>query len=180
MGFSRQEYWSRFPCPPPRDLPHPGKTWTQVSCVFWIAGRFFTAEPLEKPACIQVAKVRIPRSRAWDDPGRNELLEECFLERGCEGSRTKLEKKTNQSWGLSWRPTLAQYPGKVGPLWGQAASLWYSLWPLTVAWSGVTSQARQLHFSNEYAQQLRGVHPTSEGELGRAAAASSVLSGVGR
>ena len=24
MGFSRQEYWSGFPCPPPGDLPNPG------------------------------------------------------------------------------------------------------------------------------------------------------------
>ena len=24
MGFSRQEYWSGFPWPPPRDLPDPG------------------------------------------------------------------------------------------------------------------------------------------------------------
>ena len=23
-GFSRQEYWSQLPCPPPRDLPDPG------------------------------------------------------------------------------------------------------------------------------------------------------------
>ena len=23
-GFSRQEYWSRLPCPPPEDLPDPG------------------------------------------------------------------------------------------------------------------------------------------------------------
>ena len=23
MGFSRQEYWSRLPCPPPGDLPDP-------------------------------------------------------------------------------------------------------------------------------------------------------------
>ena len=23
-GFSRQEYWSGWPCPPPRDLPNPG------------------------------------------------------------------------------------------------------------------------------------------------------------
>ena len=23
MGFSRQEYWSGWPCPPPGDLPHP-------------------------------------------------------------------------------------------------------------------------------------------------------------
>ena len=24
MAFSRQEYWSGFPCPPPGDLPNPG------------------------------------------------------------------------------------------------------------------------------------------------------------
>ena len=24
MGFSRQEYWSGLPCPPPDDLPNPG------------------------------------------------------------------------------------------------------------------------------------------------------------
>ena len=24
MRFSRQEYWSGLPCPPPRDLPNPG------------------------------------------------------------------------------------------------------------------------------------------------------------
>ena len=25
MGFSRQEYWSEFSCPPPGDLPEPGR-----------------------------------------------------------------------------------------------------------------------------------------------------------
>ena len=24
MGFSRKEYWSGLPCPPPEDLPNPG------------------------------------------------------------------------------------------------------------------------------------------------------------
>ena len=24
MGFSRQEYWGRLPCPPPGDFPNPG------------------------------------------------------------------------------------------------------------------------------------------------------------
>ena len=24
LGFSRKEYWTGFPCPPPRDLPDPG------------------------------------------------------------------------------------------------------------------------------------------------------------
>ena len=49
MGFSREEYWSRLPCPPPGDLLNPRiepkslslqADWTQVSC---IAGGFFTS-----------------------------------------------------------------------------------------------------------------------------------------
>ena len=32
MGFSRQEYWSAFPCPPPGNLPDPGiEPWSPVS-----------------------------------------------------------------------------------------------------------------------------------------------------
>ena len=30
MGFSRQEYWSGLPCPPPEDLPNPGIEPTSV------------------------------------------------------------------------------------------------------------------------------------------------------
>ena len=37
MGFSRQEYWSGLPCPPPGDLPDPG----DKTCVSCIAGSFF-------------------------------------------------------------------------------------------------------------------------------------------
>ena len=47
-GFSRQEYWSGLPCPPPGDLPDPG-TEQEASCTFCIAGEFFTTEPLWEP-----------------------------------------------------------------------------------------------------------------------------------
>ena len=41
MGFSRREYWSGLPCPPPGDLPDPGIE--PVSLTFLaLAGRFFT------------------------------------------------------------------------------------------------------------------------------------------
>ena len=41
MGFSRQEYWSGLPCPPPGDLPNPGIE--PVSLTFpALAGGFFT------------------------------------------------------------------------------------------------------------------------------------------
>ena len=45
MGFSRQEYWSGLPCPPPGDLPDPGiEPASLKSSAF--AGRFFTASAM--------------------------------------------------------------------------------------------------------------------------------------
>ena len=41
MGFSRQEYWSGLPCPPPEQLPNPGiEPVSLISPV--LPGRFFT------------------------------------------------------------------------------------------------------------------------------------------
>ena len=48
MGFSRKEYWSGLPFPPPRCLPDPGIEPTSP-CVSWIAGRFFTCWAIREP-----------------------------------------------------------------------------------------------------------------------------------
>ena len=45
MGFSRQEYWSGLPCPPPRDRPDPGTEPRSPA----LAGGFLTTEPPGKP-----------------------------------------------------------------------------------------------------------------------------------
>jgi len=45
MEFSWQEYRSRLPWPPARDLPHPGTKPTSPA----LAGGFFTTEPPGKP-----------------------------------------------------------------------------------------------------------------------------------
>ena len=45
MGFSRQEYWSGLPCPPPKDLPDLGIKTAYPT----LAGGFFTTEPPGKP-----------------------------------------------------------------------------------------------------------------------------------
>ena len=51
MGFSRQEYWSGLPCPPPRDLPKPGIKLTSLTSPA-LAGRFFsTRATWEAPVC---------------------------------------------------------------------------------------------------------------------------------
>ena len=49
MGFSRQEYWSGLPLPPPGDLPKPGIEPVSPAS----AGAFFTAKPPGKP-CVEL------------------------------------------------------------------------------------------------------------------------------
>ena len=47
-GFSRQEYWSELPCPPPEDLPDPGiEPMSLMSPA--LAGVFFTTSTPGKP-----------------------------------------------------------------------------------------------------------------------------------
>ena len=41
MEFSRQEYWSRLPCPPSGDLPYPGIK-SHLLSLSALADRFFT------------------------------------------------------------------------------------------------------------------------------------------
>ena len=48
MGFSRQEYWSRVPFPPPRDHPDAGIE-PSFPASLALAGGFFTTEPSGKP-----------------------------------------------------------------------------------------------------------------------------------
>ena len=49
MGFSRQEYWSAWPLPPPRDLPDPGiEPISPVSPI--LQADSLPTEPSEKPS----------------------------------------------------------------------------------------------------------------------------------
>ena len=41
IGFSRQDYWSGLPCPPPGDLPDPGIKLVSLMSPA-LAGRFFS------------------------------------------------------------------------------------------------------------------------------------------
>ena len=53
MGFSRQEYWSRLPGPPPKDLPDPGTELTSLVPPALASG-FLTTVPLGKPMCFNM------------------------------------------------------------------------------------------------------------------------------
>jgi len=47
MGFSRQEYWSGLPCPPPGNLPHPGIKPTSLLSPVLADGLFTTSATWE-------------------------------------------------------------------------------------------------------------------------------------
>ena len=48
MGFSRQEYWSGLPCPPPGDFPDPGIKPMSLLFPAWIS-EFYTTATWEAP-----------------------------------------------------------------------------------------------------------------------------------
>ena len=50
MGFSRQEYWSGLPCPPPGDL-HKTEIEPKSPVSPALTCGFFITEPSEKPVC---------------------------------------------------------------------------------------------------------------------------------
>ena len=63
-GFSKQEYWSRMPCPPPGDLPNPGIEAVSLMSPA-LAGGFFTTcttwENLDWTVCkIRITNLEIP------------------------------------------------------------------------------------------------------------------------
>ena len=56
MEFSRQEYWSRLPFPPPADLPDPGiEPASPLSPA--LAGRLFITEPPGKHTEYRIAQL---------------------------------------------------------------------------------------------------------------------------
>ena len=72
MGFSRQEYWSGFTCPPPEDLPDPGiELMSPVSPT--LAGKLFTAEQQGKP--IEQGRMRLFQRMGYFRETRPGLVE---------------------------------------------------------------------------------------------------------
>ena len=60
MGFSRKEYWSGLPCPPPEDLPHPGIEPTSPAFPALVGGFFTTSLEKEMATHSSILAWRIP------------------------------------------------------------------------------------------------------------------------
>ena len=59
MGFSRQEYWSGLPCPPPGNLPHP-RIEPESLTPPALAGRFFTTSTTWKGQAHPARQTQVP------------------------------------------------------------------------------------------------------------------------
>ena len=73
-GFSKQEYWSRLPCPPPRDHPNPGIELRSPA----LQVDSLPSEPPEKPK--NTGLVAYPFSRGSSGP-RNQTGISCIAGR---------------------------------------------------------------------------------------------------
>ena len=64
MGFSRQEYWSGLPCPPPGDLPDPGIEPMSLMCLA-LAGGFFTTSATWGHHYTGIWNIKINKAIYW-------------------------------------------------------------------------------------------------------------------
>ena len=119
MKFSRQEYWSGLPCPPPGDLPVPGMEPASPASLA-LTGGFFTTVPPGKPI--------------WRLVNSNSLLiffyDTTYYLRKCMRKKKSLNCGVTRKLGLphnhsvvTW-PRTRSYPASVFPvgIWVQYSS----------------------------------------------------------
>ena len=65
-GFSRQEYWSEGPCPPPGNLPDPGMEPTSLMSPALAGGFFTTGANWEAQGGYSLMTEKIPAGKVID------------------------------------------------------------------------------------------------------------------
>ena len=126
MGFSRQEYWTGLPFPPPANLPKPGiKLMSLMSLA--LARRFFTTSTIWEASLVpQMVKnlPAMPETKVWSLGGEDPLEEEIAIH-------------TNMlAWRIPWKRSLAGYRP-----WGQGESVTTDRLTLSqVPWPGIKSR----------------------------------------
>ena len=89
VRFSRQEYWGRLPCPPPRDLPYPGikPLVSGVSCIVYHLCPLGSPKPGAQP------------HRAAGLPGEEPRLSQ-FLTFCRNAQAPGLQSASGRGWGM--------------------------------------------------------------------------------
>ena len=76
IGFSRQEYWSGLPSPPPGNLPNPRIECMSLSLLHWQVGSL----PLVPPGILYVCVYKIIPSHIWESLSHTQKAKELRLD----------------------------------------------------------------------------------------------------
>ena len=130
MGFSKQEYWSGLPCPPPGDLPNPGvepaplmfpalgdgffitsTTWKDLNDIgdfLWLCLLSVSLRPKEE----KEYKVKSKVYGAWTDSTWKRFLSLCDHTKSHLGNKfTQVMKKEELTQILEFQGILCNTPG---------------------------------------------------------------------
>ena len=122
MGFSRQNYWSGLPCPPPGHLPDPGIQRASLMSPA-LAGRFFTSsatvEPTKKSSQPKYSNLVFQKNFYWS-MGLPQWLS--GKESTCQCRRHGFDPWVGK---IPWQPTPVFLPGESH---GQRILAGYSPW----------------------------------------------------
>ena len=102
IGFSRQEYWSRLPCPLPGDLPDLGIELTSLMSPT-LAGGFFTTNATWEALWIINRKLKkIPFKMHQNKTFRNKFNKKCapdlFVLSSIKNHQDLVRTKTSKQW----------------------------------------------------------------------------------
>ena len=132
-GFSRQEYWSGLPCPPPGILPDPG---IEPVCLMSpaLAGRFFTTRPSGKPKRKPNAVNTVegsPHAKCKPAFGRVQRCLSSSRSPGTPSLSVELDRLRNASGGTSpvgqWLRVCTSATGGTGPIPGQETKILHAV-----------------------------------------------------
>ena len=99
MGFSRQEYWSRLPCPPPEALSNPGtEPMSLVSPA--LAGSLFTTSATTLQLRVHIVQLKSLHAKTQDPKCYNKDWRSCVA----PPERAQPSKQNNK-WILFKKPS---------------------------------------------------------------------------
>src|SRR5574341_1234605 len=110
LGFSRQEYWSGLPCPPPGNLPHPGTEPTSpVSSALQVDSlpTLPPWKPLKESSgeykiCIQITIIRADKRNHKLPYGQISVLRHCQRKETVFRRRGEVRRCAEASGALGW------------------------------------------------------------------------------
>ena len=145
MRFSRQEYWSGLPCPPPRDLPDPGiKPASLISPA--LAGRLFTTSHLGSPNQLYFNKINFKNNkekelpRGTQGPGWSSSHTRAWLH--CRSRHRRPKSVSLLSWSASRVPSTSVRLQQAFP----PFLCFHQLCPFTILWREALFQCHKPTF----------------------------------